>query len=191
MRAVIVLLALGLTGCATSPPSVKTSSAPVSASRPNTNVELATVAHVTRYELGAYRYPAAESDQSETAVLRTTRVPPHLAAQPNVGNVSPAYDPLPASAELSAELSAQREITEQLRAMKAAILAAERKAQEQYGTLVSHTEEVVKLRHQLEVERARVRELEAQLQERLQAQPAPVVASTPSPASTSTEGVKW
>jgi hypothetical protein len=190
MRPVIVFVLFGMAGCATAPQSAsnQVSHAPTqlktTASR-ETSVQLA------RYELGSYRYPASDSGQNESAVYRTTRVPRHLAAPLTRENISPTYDPLPPSAELAAELEAQRQITAQLRAMKDTMASAEKSAKEQYRVLVTHTDDVVKLRQQLEAERAHVRELEGQLEQQLQAPAAPVVAATPSPASTPTQGVKW
>ena len=190
MRFMVIFVLLGLAGCATSHPPAASLPAPTSTRV--SNLQRATVAQVTRYELGSYRYPAAANDgTNENAVLRTTRVPVHNATEANSETFSPVYHPLPRSAELKAELAAQRDITEQLRAMKAAVVAAERKVNEQYSALVSQTEEVLKLRKILEADRAHVRELESQLRQQLQPATSPAVASNSDPASTATEGVKW
>jgi hypothetical protein len=188
MRPVIVLLIVGLAGCATSQRPVGVTGPSSAPAQSQSNLDRATVARVTRYELGDYRYPR-HGVANENSVVRTTRMPANTRVRESEVNVSPSYDPLPPSAELTAELSAQREITRQIREMKSVIAAAEQNAKEQYGALVEHTAAVIKLRQQLEVERARLRELEFQLKEQRPTPAAPVIAS--SPASTSTEGVKW
>lgn len=139
----------------------------------------------TRYEVRSYRDAADPSVRHEAhAVYRSTRVPARvdsLATEPRDEFPPISYAPLPPSAELSAELAAQKQITADLRTIEARMAAIERQAQGQYGTLVNQTAETVKLRQQLEEERARARELETKLRDRVadvSAAGAPVTAAT-------------
>jgi hypothetical protein len=146
----------------------------------------------TRYEIRPYRDAADPAVRHEAhAVYRSTRVPARvesLETAPRTAFAPVSYAPLPTNAELAAELSTQKQITEQLRAIQAKMTAVEEQARQQYGTLVSQTEESVKLTRQLEAERARVRELEAML--RYRAAP-PAEKASPTVAATSAPEMKW
>lgn len=165
-----MLVAASLAGCATHrPTALPGASAPVEQSlvpeaKPTHEVE-------TRYDVRSYRDandPAVRHDAH--AVYRSTRVPTRvdsLATAPR-GEFAPvSYAPLPPSAELSAELAEQKQITADLHAIEARMAAMEQQARGQYGTLVTQTAETVKLRQQLEAERIRARELEAKLRDRV------------------------
>ncbi len=144
----------------------------------------------TRYELGAYRYPRPPHSLSEKAVERQTRVPANLAlgyqTEPSA-YVPASFDPLPKSAELEAELANQREMTTRIYMAQQAMIELEQRARGQFEILVSQTEETMRLREELETERARVQRREADLSARLQtvgtAQPESAVAETPSSSS--------
>jgi hypothetical protein len=164
----IVILVMCVTGCATHRPvaNVPATSATVKAivrEAPATRVV------ETRYDVRAYRDGEDPSMRHDAhAIYRTTRVPAHVGSldtNPRHAAAPVSYAPLPASAELSAELAAQRQITTDLREIKTRMAAIEQQAQSQYGTLVNQTAVSLKLRQQLEAERARVRELEAKLRD--------------------------
>jgi len=188
MRIMIILL-VGLAGCTSSRPTARVSSV-LQARATLTNADSATVPQFTRYELGEYRYPAG-SAKNESSILRATRVPAGAVSNPNSEKISETFDPLPPSAELAAEIHAQHDITERIRAIQSAIVETETKAKAQYAVLVSDTNEVAKLRQQLVFERARLHD--AEIQERtgttLPTQQQKI--SNAIPASTSTEDIKW
>jgi hypothetical protein len=119
----------------------------------------------TRYEVRSYRDANDPNVRHDAHVVyRTTRVPARTAAletEPRDAFAPVSFAPLPSSAELSAELAAQKEITTTLRAIEGRMVAVEHQAQTQLGALVGQTAETIKLRQQLEAERARVREAEA------------------------------
>ena len=166
----ILLLSMMVVGCATVRRPAATISPPRSSAESRT-VRVAPDTHVveTRYEVRAYRDvddPNVRHDAH--AVYRSTRVPRQVEALdsfPRSTFAPVSYAPLPANAELNAELAAQRQITAELRDIKARMTAIEQQAQQQYGTLVMQTADTLKLRQQLEAERARVRELEAKLRD--------------------------
>lgn len=142
----------------------------------------------TRYDVRAYREAANPSVRHEAhAVFRRTRVP--LNALDRLDNVSrdtfaPAsVAPLPANADLNAELAAQRQITAELRAMQAVLKDTSDKMQAQYATLARQSAETVELRERLEAERTR-------LQTSASA-PAEPTAPAPLGAAASTPEVKW
>jgi hypothetical protein len=62
---------------------------------------------------------------------------------------------------LAAVLSEQRQITAELRALKAKMFALQGQAQAQYGSLVAETAETDHLRQQLSAEEARLKAREA------------------------------
>lgn len=165
----ILLLGMCLVGCATQrqavrAPAVSTPPSPVvRESAPTRLVE-------TRYEVRGYREADNPSVRHEPhAVYRATRVPARvesLDVAPRSSFEPASHSPLPQSAELSAELAAQRQITTELREIKARMAAIEQQAQSQYGALVDQTASTLQLRQQLESERARVRELEARLRDK-------------------------
>jgi hypothetical protein len=147
----------------------------------------------TRYEIRAYRDGGDPSLRHEShAVYRATRVPARmdtLPIAPRTEFAPMSYAPLPANTELSAELSTQKQITDQLRAIQTKMAAMEQAAKQQYGTLVNQTQESVKLRQELEAARARVRELEAQQREHAPAEPADKGASAV--AATAAPDMRW
>lgn len=166
MRSLVILLALACAaGCATQRrthvvTSPVTAPAVVREAAPTRVVE-------TRYEVRAYR-DATEPNvrHAAHAVYRATRVPARvepLETAPRATFAPASHAPLPQSAELSAELEAQRRITAELREIQTRMAAIETQAQSQYGSLVNQTAESLKLRQQLNDERARVAELEGKL----------------------------
>lgn len=167
MRSWILILATCVAGCATQRPVANVP--PVGNVKPVVREAPPTRAVETRYEVRAYRDaedPAVRHDAH--VVYRTTRVPSRVEAldtAPRVAFAPASYAPLPANAELSAELAAQRQITSELREIKTRMATIEQQAQSQYGTLVNQTADSIKLRQQLEAERARVRELEVKLRD--------------------------
>jgi hypothetical protein len=198
MRATwILMIALAVAGCATQRPAARSSAkGPALATKPVVNQAAFTRVVETRYELRGYRDADNPAVRHEAhAVYRTTRVPTRggevasdtLETVPRAEFAPASYAPLPRSAELAAEVVTQKEITEQLRAIQAAMAATEKQAQRQYGTLVNETAETIKLRRELEAERARVKELEASLRDR--AADLPPVAS--SATAQNTTATRW
>jgi hypothetical protein len=190
MRPLCLIFPLLLAGCAT---QTTIAPKPIALTAPTSVADPHVV--VTRYELGSYRYPQDRPEHSGLAVFRSTRitgktVPVGLDAR--AWNVPASFDPLPPSAELSAELSAQRDITARIRAAQEVIAGLEKQMRAQYGTLVTQTEETLRLRAKLETERANVQQLEAQLRNQPHtAAETPAVAETTVPNSSSSQEVKW
>jgi len=125
--------------------------APVAALSPTKIVE-------TRYEVRGYRDPANPAVRHEPhAVFRRTRVPltaaDESATVPRTSAPPASIAPLPASAELAAELATQREITNTIRAMQASVAETEKQMQEQYALLVRQSAEVLKAHKQIEAGR--------------------------------------
>jgi hypothetical protein len=163
-RYLILIVTVWIAGCATHRPAatVTVAEAPaiVREAPPMHEVE-------TRYDLRSYRDADDPSVRHEAhGVYRETLVPDRVTSLVTVprSTIAPVtYDPLPPSAELSAEIAAQKEITAELRSIQATMAAMEEQARNQYGTLVDQTSDSVKIRQQLEADRARVSELEARL----------------------------
>ena len=198
MRYLVCTGALFLAGCTavtTTPPQSRTTDL-AEAVVPATPTRDAQERTVTRYELGAYRYPR-ETGPSAAAVLRPTRVPVELAHRSQVVSLlqassSAPYAPLPASEELNAELNAQRAITAQLRALEAAMISLERESRAQYQALLRQRDTSGAVRQELEEERRRLQELQARLRERLdQEESTPSIAAASLPAPTSEHGPEW
>lgn len=182
----IILALLCSAGCVTVTP-VAPPSAVVTASAPAVAKE-ATKLFETRYDLRGYRESGDTLVRHEAhAVYRRTRVPLNVAepleTSPREAFPPASFAPLPASAELNAELSTQRQVTVQLRAMQAALVEAEAKMSTQYAALVRQSADAIKLRAQLEAERLR-------LQNSVPATPAPT-ALAPASATIATPEVKW
>ncbi len=159
----ILFPALCFAGCVATPPAATpTANVPTPAPLVVTAVETTKLVE-TRYEVGAYRDAANPSVRHEAhAVYRRTRVPlnapDHLDTVPREAFAPASVVPLPASAELNAELAAQRQVTAELRAMQAALAETGEKMQAQYATLVRQSAETVQLRDHLEVERVRLQD---------------------------------
>lgn len=116
----------------------------------------------TRYEVRGYREAANLALRHEAhAVYRSTRVSitadEELATVPRARYPTVSYTPLPASDELAAELATQKTITADLRSIQTSMVETERRVQAQYATLVRESAEALKVREQLEAERARMR----------------------------------
>lgn len=116
----------------------------------------------TSYDVRGYREavdPAVRHDAH--IVHRRTMVPitasEELATVPRTKYPPASYTPLPASEELAAEIATQKAITADLRAMQTSIVETERQVQAQYAMLVRQSSEALKMREQLEAERARTR----------------------------------
>lgn len=162
MRAVWFLLGLTvLAGCTTTPDATIV---PAPVEKPVANRASPMHEVETRYEVRGYRDATDPSVRHEAhAVYRTTRVPAHVEAlevEPRATFASVSYAPLPVSAELAAELGVQKQITSDVRAIEARMTEVERHAQTQYQTLVNQTANTIRLRQQLEKERARLHEPE-------------------------------
>ena len=191
MRNYWILIVTGLVaGCATQRP-IAHGIAPTPSPKPIVRESSATRLVETRYDVRSYQdadNPSVRHDAH--AVYRTTRVPARvesLDTTPRAAFSPVSHVPLTPSAELTAELKAQREITTELRALQARMAAVEQQAKSQYGTLVEQTAETVKVRQQLEDERARIQEMETKLRERAASSSVPVVA-TGAPVAAET---KW
>ena len=153
----ILLMPLLVVGCATQRP-VAVQTPPlvlIAAVVPTKVVE-------TPYDVRGYREAANPSVRHEAhTVYRRTVVP--LTASEELATVSrssypPAsIAPLPGSDELTAELATQKKITGDLRLMQASMAETEQRMQAQYAVLVRQSAEALKIREQLEAERARVR----------------------------------
>lgn len=154
MRSILTPLVLVLSaGCAhQGRVAVQSPPAPlVAAASPTKVVE-------TRYDVRGYRDAANPSIRHEAhTVYRRTRVPDHqsesLEGAPRSSFAPASVAPLPASAELAAELATQKAITADLRAMQASVAETQRRMEAQYGQLVQESNEAVKLREQLEATR--------------------------------------
>lgn len=154
----ILLLPLLAAGCATQRPSLVVqppSPVMIAATSPTKFVE-------TVYDVRGYREPADSAIRHEAhAVYRRTRVPisrgDELATVPRESYSPASVAPLPASDELNVELSTQRKITAELRAMQASMVEAEQKMQAQYSLLVKQSADTLKVREKLEASRTRVR----------------------------------
>lgn len=191
MRSYWILFVMGLVaGCATQRPTARVTP-PLAAAKPVVRESPTTRTVETRYDIRSYRDADSPSVRHDAhAVYRATRVPARVESLDTVPRTEFApvsYTPLSPSAELSAELTAQREITAELRAVHARMAAVEQQAKSQYGTLVDQTAETVKLRRQLEEERARLQELEAKVRDRPASSP---VAVLPTGAPIAAE-TKW
>ena len=153
----ILLIPLLLVGCATQRPVAMQTPPPVvlAAALPTKLVE-------TRYDVRAYREAANPAIRHEThAIYRGTRVPlaasEDLATVPRTTYPPASVVPLPVSAELAAELAAQKTITRDLRTMQASMAETEQRMQVQYTVLVRQSAEALKVREKLEAERSRAR----------------------------------
>jgi hypothetical protein len=140
----------------------------------------------TRYEVRGYREPASPHVRHEAhAVYRSTRVPlassDELTTVPREAYPTTSVTPLPASEELAAELATQKSITAEMRAIQTSMVETERRVQSQYASLVRESAEALKVREQLEAERARAR---------APVPPAPRVTPTVAPTGGTAE-VKW
>ncbi len=149
----ILLLPLFAVGCATHRPVAVQSPPPVAlaAVSPTKAVE-------TRYDVRSYQEAANPAIRHEAhAVYRRTRVPDSASGDfetvPRSAFAPASVVPLPASEELTAELSTQKAITADIRAMQASMVATESRMQAQYAQLVRQSAEALKLREQLEAER--------------------------------------
>jgi hypothetical protein len=174
MRAYWILLPALLAGCATHQRSVR---APArEAGPPNQAIPERTATRLveTRYELREYHDASDPTVRHDShAVYRATRVPIRpdgaqqtLATLPRASFAPASYSPLPQNTEMSAELATQKRITSELRTIQAAMSATQKDAQEKFGELVNQTAETIKLRRDLEEERARVKQLEARMRDR-------------------------
>lgn len=140
----------------------------------------------TRYEVRGYREPTNPHVRHEAhAVYRSTRVPhassDELATVPREAYPDTSFTPLPANEELAAELATQKSITAEMRAMQTLIVETEGRVQSQYASLVRESAEALKVREQLEAERARARSA---------VQPATRAAPAVAPTGGTAE-VKW
>ena len=153
----ILLMPLLVVGCATQRPIAVQAPPPVlvAAVAPTKLVE-------TRYDVRGYHEAANPAVRHEAhAVYRRTRVPlaasDELATVPRTAYAPASFAPLPASDELAAELTTQKKITGDLRAMQTSMAETEQRMQTQYAMLVRQSAEALKLREQLEAERGRAR----------------------------------
>lgn len=165
MRSLALLSLCLLAGCATHSPSARVRPAtPLGRGVPTANTPLAVTVVETRYDIGGYRDPADPAVWHEPhSILRATvvpgRPPPSGAVSgPLTAYVPASYAPLPPSAELAAVLEEQRQITAELRAMKASMFALQDQAQTQYGKLVAETSATDRLRQELAAEQARLKQ---------------------------------
>jgi len=145
-------------GCAM-PPTVVQGPPPVmiAAVLPTKRVE-------TRYAVRSYREAANPSLRHEAhAVFRCTRVPitasDALETVPRTSYPPASVTPLPASAELTAELSTQKKLTAELRTAQTSVAEIEQKMQAQYAQLVRQSAEALRLREQLESEHRRIQDM--------------------------------
>ena len=192
MRAYWILLPALLAGCATHSHSTRATgrdAAPPVAAIPE---RAATRLVETRYEIREYHDAANPTVRHDAhAIYRATRVPVRangeadtLATVPRTTAQPMSYAPLPQNAEMGAELATQKQITAELRTIQTAMSATQKNAEQKFGELVNQTADTIRLRNDLEAERARVRQLETTLRER--ANEAPTTASPTLAADT-----KW
>lgn len=192
MRACLILLPVLLAGCAhkskvarpAQPPST-----PLVAAIPE---RPATRLVEARYELRDYHDANDPMVRHERhAIYRATRVPVRpdgsvetLATVPRTTFQPASYAPLPQNSEMNAELATQKQITSELRAIQTAMTATQQDAEKKYSELVNQTAETIRLRRELEAERARVKQLEASLRERS------MEAAVPTSATVASD-MKW
>lgn len=158
MRPIWILLTPLLTAGCAMPPTVVQSPPPVmiAAVLPTKLVE-------TRYDVRSYREAANPSLRHEAhAVFRCTRVPitasDALETVPRTAYPPASVTPLPASAELDAELATQKKVTAELRTAQTSVAEIEQKMQAQYAQLVRQSAEALRLREQLESEHRRIQD---------------------------------
>lgn len=181
MRHILLTLPfLALVGCATHRPVAVVVPPP-----PAIAAAMSTKVVETRYEVRGYREAANPSIRHEAhAIYRRTRVPLNADESgetvPRSAYAPASYAPLPAAAELNAELTNQKAITGELRGMKIAMAETQQRMETQYAQLVRQSAEAAKLREQLEAERNRLRN----------GGPTPPPESVVSNATASTEA-KW
>lgn len=163
-------IVLAMAGCATHPRVTRSAPPPKALANVAAPAMERTQVVDTPYAVRAYRDPNDPAILHEPhVVLRETRVPHALSAGHELDTLprdsipAASYAPLPPNAELAAELSTQKQITADLRSIQVTMAATQKHAEAQYGTLVNATADTLQLRQQLEAERARVRELEAKL----------------------------
>lgn len=183
----ILIASMLITGCAAHRPTSVTAVAQPT-DRPLLREAAATRLVETRYELKSYHDADDPRVRHEAhAIYRTTRVPARVVVLDTVprGEFAPtSYAPLPPSAELAAEVAAQKQISAELRAIQARMADVEQHARTQLGMLADQTAETVNLRSQLEEEQRRVAELESKLQvqsEDASASPPPTIAPKTEP----------
>ncbi|AHF89870.1 hypothetical protein OPIT5_06165 [Opitutaceae bacterium TAV5] len=158
MRPVLCLLVpLVVAGCATRRPVAVVEPPPVQIA-----AALPTKAVETPYDVRGYREAAHSALRHEAhAVWRRSRVPLNfegeLVTVSRTGFAPASYAPLPENDELAAELATQKAITANLRTVQAAVVETERQVQAQYAALVRQSAEALRLREQLEAERAQLR----------------------------------
>lgn len=146
----LVFLSLLLSGCAAQVVEVKPKQEPALA----LPAAIAYEYHETAFEVATYRDNSSPALRHEPhTVYRRTRVPAKATGSTSVTTVS--VKPLSESAELAAELSTQKQITEKLREIQASMAEQEKQMKEQYALLVRQNVEVQKLRRQLEEARAK------------------------------------
>lgn len=192
MRAHWFLIPILLAGCAGHPRNTRAPVSPVPSTTAAIPANPATRLVETRYEVRAYHDAADPSVRHDAhAIYRATRVPLRmngktdtLATVPRETFQPATQNPLPQNAELRAELATQKQITSELRTIQSAMSSTQREAEQKFGELVNQTAETIKLRRDLEEERARVRQLEASLRERSDTTAAPA-------ATTVATDMKW
>lgn len=181
MRSLWMLVPILVCGCVSRPQAIRAPSASV----PAVPTRTATRVVETRYEIREYHDAADPLVRHDAhAVYRATRVPlrsngrpEELATMPRT-NLAPAtVSPLPRDDELAAELATQRQITSELRAIQTAMSATQKDAEVKFGELVTQTAETVRLRRELEQERARVKDLQVNLRRQPDTAEAPAAAS--------------
>jgi hypothetical protein len=148
---------LALVGCATHRPVAVVAPPPplIPEAQPTKVME-------TRYDVRGYREASNPSIRHEAhAIYRQTRVPLNAndmgETVPRTAYAPASYAPLPATAEVDAELANQKAITGELRAMKAAMAETQQRMEAQYAVLVRQSAEATKLRGELEAARERLR----------------------------------
>lgn len=188
MRAHWLLIPLLLAGCVGNPRAARAPARPEPQATATIPANPATRLVETRYEVRAYHDAADPAVRHDAhAVYRATRVPVRpngsgdaLATVPRETFQPATHVPLPQNAELQAQLATQKQITSELRTIQSAMSATQREAEQKFGELVNQTAETIKLRRELEAERARVRQLEASLRERSDATATPATATVAS-----------
>ena len=184
----ILFSALFLAGCAS--PKIVSQNNSALALPPPVTLPVATPSGTveTRYEIRGYREALDPALRHEAhAVFRSTRIHGNVPGSAEVVSRTtypPAsYSPLPASAELNAEIASQKEVTAAIRVLQASMIETERQMQSQYAVLVRQSAEAIKTRESLEAERRHSRSTP----------PAPPLTPQVPPAPTlpDTAPVKW
>jgi hypothetical protein len=151
MRSFCLLLLLLNAGCATHRKAALQAPVRLDADRIALPAYFPTKVVETRYDIQTYRESTNPEIRHEAhAIYRRTRVSAKVTddvpTEPPTTYPAINYAPLPPSAELDAELAAQKSITADLRAMQRSTAETEQKIQAQYALILNQSDEIASAR---------------------------------------------